>query len=104
MSNGKAKLVVVGEDGDSPTAYIAVKNDLNKDIDSYIKNDSNRSSVLQKMKNEDLKKLLEKTGKDLKKSDALQINEGAINKYQPEMFYEEPEETTAPAADADAAQ
>lgn len=100
MSNGKAELVVVGESGDSPTAYIAVKNDINKDIDSYVKNDSNRSSVLQKMKSEDLKELIEKTGKDLKKSDALTINEGAINKYQPEMFYEKPEETTAPAANA----
>ncbi len=103
MSNGEAKLVVVGEKGDSPTAYIAVKNDINKDVDSYIKNDSNRTTVLQKMKGDDLKDLLEKTGKDLKKSDALTINEGAINKYQPDMFYEKPQETTAAAA-ADSAQ
>ena len=104
MSNGKAKLVVVGENGDSPTAYIAVKNDINKDIDSYIKSDTNRASVLQKMKSEDLKELLTKTGKDLKKSKSLTVNEGAINKYQPEMFYEKPQETTAAAAEADAAQ
>lgn len=100
LKTGKAKLVVVGESGDSPTAYIAVKNDLNKDVKNYIKNDSQRITVLQNMKNEDLTDLIKKTAKDLKKSKALTINDGAINKYEPGMFYEKPEETTAAATSA----
>ncbi len=99
LSNGEAKLVVVGESGDSPTAYIAVKNNLNKDVKDYIKNDTNRSSVLQNMKNEDLTDLLEKTAKELKKSKALTKNDGALNKYDASMFYEKPEESTTTAAE-----
>ncbi len=100
LKNGEAKLVVVGESGDSPTAYIAVKNNLNKDVKKYIKNDSNRGTVLQNMKKDALTDLIEKTAKDLKKSSALTINEGAVNKYDPGMFYEKPQETTAAAAAA----
>lgn len=95
LSKGKAKVVVVGESGDSPIAYIAVNNDINKDVDTYIKNDSNRTSVLQGMKSEELTDTIEKTAKQLKKSKSLTVNEGVINSYDAGMFYEKPEETTA---------
>lgn len=95
MKNGKAELVVVGESGDSPTAYVVVKNDINKDAKDYINNESNRNQVLQNMKQESLKDLIDKTAKDLKKSSALTVNEGVVNKYDPSIFYSKPEETTA---------
>lgn len=105
LTSKKATVITVGEDGDSPISYIVVKNDLNKDIEDYTNNDSNRNSVLQNMKNKDLTKFLEKTGKSLKKSNALTVNEGVINRYDASMFYEKPEETTAANADnADNAQ
>ena len=100
LKNGEAKLVVVGESGDSPTAYIAVKNNLNKDVKKYINNDSNRGTVLQNMKKDALTDLIEKTAKELKKSSALTVNDGAVNKYDAGMFYEKPQETTAAAAAA----
>ncbi|MCH5304799.1 MAG: hypothetical protein J1E41_08050, partial [Ruminococcus sp.] len=99
LSAKKASVITVGEDGDSPIAYIVVRNDIKKDIDDYIKSDSNRSTVLQNMKSEDLNDLIEKTGKELEKSDALAINEGAVNKYDSNMFYVKPEATTAANAD-----
>lgn len=95
MKNGDAKLVVVGEDGDSPTAYIVVKNDIGKDTKKYVKNDSNRTTVLQNMKKDALTDLIKKEAKDLKKSSALTVNSGVIDKYDAGMFYEKPEETTA---------
>lgn len=95
MKNGKAELVVVGESGDSPTAYVVVKNDINKDAKDYINNETNRNQVLQNMKQESLKDLIDKTAKDLKKSSALTVNEGVVNKYDPSIFYSKPEETTA---------
>ncbi len=100
LKNGEAKLVVVGEKGDSPTAYIVVKNDLNKDVKKYTTAGTERTGVLQKMKGDALTDLIKKTGKDLKKSKALSINEGVVNSYDPGMFYEKPEETTAAETDA----
>lgn len=100
LKNGEAKLVVVGEKGDSPTAYIVVKNDVNKDVKKYTTSNTERTGVLQKMKSESLTELVKKTGKELKKSKALTINEGVINSYDAGMFYEKPQETTAAATSA----
>lgn len=99
LKNGESTLVVVGESGDSPTAYIVVKNDLNKDVKKYTEG-TERKSVLQKMKGDALKDVIKKTGKDLKKSQALSKNDGTINRYDPSMFYEKPQETTAAATSA----
>lgn len=99
MKAGDAKVVTVGEDGDSPIAYIVVKNDIKDSVDSYIKDASKRASALSNMKKDDVTDLLEKTGEDLKKSDALSVNEGAINSYDPGMFFAKAEETTAAADD-----
>lgn len=98
LKNGEAKLVVVGESGDSPIAYVAVKNN----VKDYVKTqlESERTSILQNMKGDDLTDLLKKTGKDLKKKDALTVNQGVIDKYPADLFYEKPEETTAATTSA----
>lgn len=95
LGSNKAKVITVGKDGDSPTAYLVVKNNIKDDISEYIENDTNRSSVLSNMKSEDITELLEKTGKKLKKSDALTVNEGAVNRYDPGMFFAKKESTEA---------
>ena len=61
----------------------------------YLKKDSNRDSVLQNMKKDEFTDFIEATTEELLKSDALAKNSGAIDKYDPAMFYEKPEETTA---------
>ncbi len=102
MKNGEAKIVKVGEDGDSPMAYLVCKTEVTSKLaKDYISQESNRSQTLSNMKKDDLKDLLEKTADDLKKSSALSVNNGAIDKYDPSMFYEKPQETTA--ADDDSA-
>lgn len=96
MKNGEAQVVTVGADGDSPIAYVVVKNKItDKAAEEYIAQESNRSATLSTMKKDDLTDLLEKTAEDLKKSSALQKNEGAINSYDPGMFFEKKEETTS---------
>ena len=86
LSDGKAAVVVVGEDGDSPTAYIVLKNDVTKKTADYVK--ENRGSVLQNCKSDDFTDLLDKTAKELKDAGTLKKNDGAIGKYDPEMFFE----------------
>lgn len=96
LKAGEAKVITVGEDGDSPMAYIVVKNEIkNKDAEAMVKDAQKRSDALNNMKKDDLKDLLTKTGEDLKKSDSLEINEGAINSYDPGMFFVKQEETKA---------
>ncbi len=96
LKNGEAAFVTKDADGDSPTAYIIVKNDINKDKESYVSGD-NRTGVLQNMKSDDFKKLLKKEAKDLSKDKKFSENEGYINKYSPDTFFEKPEETTTTA-------
>lgn len=95
LDNGKAKVVTVGKDGDSPMAYLVVKNDINDDVKDYLKDETNHSSVLQSMKSEEFTDFIEKTTEDMLKSDKLSKNSGAIDSYDPNMFFVKAEETTA---------
>ena len=102
MKNGEAKVVTVGADGDSPIAYVVVKNELtDKFVNNYVADENNHSTVLSNMKKDDLTDLLEKTADELKKSSSLSVNEGAINSYDPGMFFVKAEETTAADASDD---
>lgn len=94
LDNGKAEFVIKDEKGDAPTAYIIVKNDINNDKKTYISGDQ-RESVLQSMKGDDFKDMMKKEAKDLSKDSKFQENDGAMNSYSPDMFYEKPEETTS---------
>ena len=94
LGNGKAELIIKDEKGDAPTAYIIVKNDINNDKKTYVSGDQ-RTNVLQSMKGEDFKDMMSKQAKNLSKDKKYQKNDGAINSYNPDMFYEKPEETTS---------
>lgn len=98
LKNGKAAFIVKDAKGDAPTAYIIVRNDINNDKKDYVSG-SSRTSVLQNMKSDDFKKLLKDEAKNLSKDDKFSENEGYINQYSPDMFYEKPEETTTTAGD-----
>ena len=47
------------------------------------------------MKGDDFKDMMKKEAKDLSKDSKFQENDGAMNSYSPDMFYEKPEETTS---------
>ena len=100
LKNGQAKLITKDAGGDAPTAYIIVKNDINKDKKDYVSGD-NRTSVLQNMKGDDFKDLMSKEAKALSKDKKFEQNDGAIDRYDPDMFFEKPEETTAASEDSD---
>ena len=91
---GKASVIVTGTDGDTPVAYVIVKNNVEKDTNEYISG-SNRVGVLQNMKSDDFRDIVSKEAKALDKDDKFEKNEGAINGYKPEMFYEKPDKTTS---------
>lgn len=100
LKNGKAQLITKDEDGDAPTAYIIVKNDINSVKKDYVSGD-NRTSVLQNMKGEDFKDLMAKQAKNLDKDKKFEQNDGAIDSYDPNMFFEKPEDTTSSDGESD---
>ena len=95
LKANEAKVITVGEDSDSPIAYLVFKGDINAEAKDYLKDSNNHKSVLQNMKSEEFTEYLEEVTEELLKSDALTKNSGAIDKYDPAIFYEKPEETTA---------
>ena len=74
LKNGKAVFITKDADGDAPTAYIIVKNDINGDKKEYVSG-TNRSSVLQNMKSDDFKKVLKDEAKKLSKDKKFSENE-----------------------------
>jgi hypothetical protein len=101
LDNGKAKVITVGTDGDSPIAYLVMKNNIKDDVNDYIKSDTNRSTVLQNMKSDEFTDYLEDVADELLKSDALSKNSGVIDRYDPNMFFTKAEETTSADDDTD---
>ncbi|MCH5298940.1 MAG: hypothetical protein J1E96_04165 [Ruminococcus sp.] len=98
LNNNEATVITVGEDGDSPIAYIVFKNNIKNAAKDYVT--ENHASVLSNMKNNDITDLLKKTADELRESDALQVNEGAIGRYDSGMFFVK-SDTTQAATTAD---
>lgn len=91
MKNGEAKTVTVGED-DTKTLYIVQKLNTKDGEKEYLtKDDSTRKSVLQNMKKDEFSDYVNKEAKALK----CEVNTSVIDKYNPDMFWEESEETSA---------
>lgn len=100
LDNGKAKVITVGKDSDSGMAYLVLKNDINDDVKDYAKKGAkNRTSVLQNMKSDDFTKFIEDKTAELIKSDALKVNTGVINSYDPNMFFVKTDATEAEKSD-----
>lgn len=98
LKNGKAALITKDSDGDAPTAYIIVRNDINKDKKDYVSGEQ-RKGVLQNMKSDDYKKEMAAQAKALDKDKKFKQNTSVIDSYKPDMFYEKPEETSESGAD-----
>ena len=95
LDNNKATTVKVGE-GDSAIMYLVYKKNVKDYADDYLESESNRSSVLSNMKTDDFDKYLEELVEklDYEKS-------GAVDKYDPKMFFVAEEPTTAAEDDTD---
>ena len=86
---GDAKVITIGQD-DTKTIYVVQKlNTKNAEKEYLTKDDSTRSTVLQNMKKDDFSDYLEEEAKKLD----CEVN-STVEKYDSEMFWSEPEETT----------
>ena len=92
LGSGKATTVKVGE-GDTAMLYLVYKRDIKETAKTYFESAQNRSSVLSAMKTDDFKKYVEDLAKDLEH----EKNDGAVNRYDPKMFFVAEEPTTAAA-------
>lgn len=96
MKAGDAQSVTVGS-GDSKTLYVVQKlNTKDAEKEYLTKDDSTRKGVLQNMKSEDFSDLLDKNAKAFK----CEINTSVVDRYEPDMFWEEPEETSSSNSDS----
>ena len=83
-------LVTIGEK-DSKTVYVVQKLNAKDGEKEYLtKDDSTRKSVLQNMKKDEFGDYINKEAKALK----CEVNSSVVDKYDPDMFWEEPEETS----------
>ena len=92
---GSAAAITIGEK-DTKTIYVIQKlNTKDAEKEYLTKDDSTRSSVLQRMKRDDFSDYLVKQAKAIK----CEVNSSVVDSYDPDMFWEEPEETSAAASD-----
>lgn len=90
LDNNKATTLKVGDD-DTAVYYFVYKRDIKDDVQSYVYDETQRSSILSSMKAEEFSDYVDELAKELD----YEKNESAINKYKPEMFFVKAEETTA---------
>lgn len=95
LDTNKASTLKVGS-GESAVYYLVFKGDIKKDVDDYIKNDTNRPNVLSSMKSEEFADYIEGLTKDIKAEE----NTSVINKYDPKMFFEPVDPTTAASTES----
>ncbi|MBQ9674079.1 MAG: hypothetical protein IJV39_05590 [Ruminococcus sp.] len=95
VKQGKAKAITIGKD-DSKTIYVIQKlNTKDAESEYLTKDDSTRESVLTSMKGKEYTDYLQEQAKKLD----CEVNESVINRYDPDIFWEKPEdETTTTAA------
>lgn len=81
LNDGKATYIRVGE-GDTSVLYFIAKFDINKEAEDYLKNDNNRTSLLQSLKGEEFIDLLDEATNTVE----VEINTSSTDKYKPAMF------------------
>lgn len=89
LDNNKATTVKVGE-GNSAIIYLVYKKNVKDYADDYMESESNRASVLSNMKTDDFDKYIEELVEKLEYEKS-----GAVDKYDPKMFFVAEEPTTA---------
>lgn len=100
MKDGKAKYIIVGEDGDSPMAYLLYRGNIKDESKKLGSDESLRYSTLVNMKSEEFQNDVKKAVQNYK----CEINTAAIEKYPSTMFITEPatEAATSDEISADA--
>lgn len=83
LPEGEAGIVYVGEK-DSQIAYFIYKSPIKAETKDYLANDTNHTSILQAMKNEEFLKYVE----GLTDKAVCELNESVIARYEPAMFEE----------------
>ena len=98
--DGKAKYIIVGEDGDSPMAYLLYRGNIKDESKKLGSDESLRYSTLVNMKSEEFQNDVKKAVQNYK----CEINTAAIEKYPSTMFITEPatEVATSDEISADA--
>lgn len=96
LGSNKASTIKVGS-GNSAVYYLIYKNDINNDVNDYIKSDTNRPTVLSNMKNEEFTDYLD----DLAEKLECEANTSVLDKYKADMFFEAVEETTTASKSSD---
>lgn len=81
LGSGKASYIRVG-DGDTSVLYFITKFDINKEADDYIKDDNNRSNLLQSLKGEEFLDFLDEATETVE----VEKNTSSTDKYDPVMF------------------
>ena len=96
LGSNKASTIKVGS-GNSAVYYLIYKNDINNDVNDYIKSDTNRPTVLSNMKNDEFTDYLD----DLAEKLECEANTSVLDKYEADMFFEKVEETTTASGSSD---
>lgn len=81
LKEGKATYLRVGS-GDTSVMYFVVKFNIEDEAEDYLSADGNRHTILQTIKSDDFTKYLE----DITDTVKVEINEKAIEKYNPIIF------------------
>ena len=95
LDSKKATTLKVGS-GDSAVYYLIYKEDINNDVDDYIKSDVNRPTVLSNMKGDDFSDYI----KDLADKFECEANTSVLDKYKADLFFVAVEETTSADAES----
>ena len=83
LSEGEAAYLIVGDDDNSKVLYFLYKEPITNKTEEYLSDESQRDTVLHKMKDEEFNKHLEQV------ADELDVTvSGAVNGYQPKKFEE----------------
>lgn len=96
LGSNKASTIKVGS-GNSAVYYLIYKNDINNDVNDYIKSDTNRPTVLSNMKNDEFTDYID----DLAEKLECEANASVLDKYKADMFFEAVEETTTASESSD---
>lgn len=92
LGDKKATTITVGEK-ENAMLYFIYKDSINDVAKTYLKDGDQKKQVLYNMKNKDFEKYLKDLAKELKYE-----KNGAVDSYDPKMFFEPVKATTAPAA------
>lgn len=99
LNVNSAATLQVGEDANSAIYYFVYKADVKNDINDYVYDESQRSTLLSNMKQDEFDDYLDSLAKEVENS--VSINQKTVDRFKPELFFVKPEssEETTEASD-----